>query len=94
MSDCVQLYLLKLMLPGFEGCGLPGYPRVMALYPPNLDGAPLFCRSVSDSLLPWAVKNYFSFSPYIGTVYNGYFSGYNWTYQNLAQVGASNPFNV
>jgi hypothetical protein len=41
MSDCVQLYLLKLMLPGFEGCGLPVYSRVMALYPPNLDG-PLF----------------------------------------------------
>jgi hypothetical protein len=94
MSDCVQLYLLKLMLPGFEGCGLPGYPRVMALYPPNLDGPPLFCRSVPDSLLPWAVKNYFSFSPYIGTVHNSSFSGYNWTYQNPAQVGASNPFNV
>ena len=40
MSDCVQLYLLKLMLPGFEGCGLPVYPRAMALYPPNLDGPP------------------------------------------------------
>jgi hypothetical protein len=41
MSDCVQLYLLKLMLPGFEGCGLPVYPRAMALYPPNLDGPPI-----------------------------------------------------
>jgi hypothetical protein len=40
------------------------------------------------------VKNYFSFFPYIGTVHNGSFSGYNWTYQNPAQVGASNPFNV
>jgi hypothetical protein len=40
MSDCVQLYLLKLMLPGFEGFGLPVYPRAMALYPPNLDGPP------------------------------------------------------
>ena len=40
MSDCVQLYLLKLMLPGFKGCGLPVYPRTMALYPPNLDGPP------------------------------------------------------
>jgi hypothetical protein len=38
MSDCVQLYLLKPMLPGFEGCGLPVYPRAIALYPPNLDG--------------------------------------------------------
>ncbi|EDL31941.1 mCG144846, partial [Mus musculus] len=94
MSDCVQLYLLKLMLPGFEGCCLPGYPRVMALYVPNLDGPPLFYRSVPDSLPPWEVKNYFSFSPYIGTVHNSSFSGYNWTYQNPAQVGASNPFNV
>lgn len=103
MSDCVQLYLLKLMLPGFEGCGLPVYPRAMALYPPNLDGPP-FCRSVGDSLPPWtgcqsrkvawAVKNYFSFFPYIGTVHNSSFSGYNWTYQNPAQVGASNSFNV
>ena len=41
MSDCVQLYLLKLILPEFEGCGLPVYSRVMTLYPPNLDG-PLF----------------------------------------------------
>ena len=40
------------------------------------------------------MKNYFSFSPYIGTVHNSSFSGYNWTYQNPAQVGASNPFNV
>ena len=56
MSDCVQLYLLKLMLPGFEGCGLPVYPRAMALYPPNLDGPPFsFCSSVPDSLPPWAV---------------------------------------
>ena len=30
----------------------------------------------------------------IGTVHNSSFSGYNWTYQNPAQVGASNPFNV
>ena len=67
--------------------------------------APLpFCRSVPDSLppwtgcqsrnVPWAVKNYFSFSPNIGTVHNSSFSGYNWTYQNPAQVGASDPFNV
>ena len=40
------------------------------------------------------MKNYFSFSSYIGTVHNSSFSGYNWTYQNPAQVGASNPFNV
>ena len=40
------------------------------------------------------MKNCFSFSPYIGTVHNSSFSGYNWTYQNPAQVGASNPFNV
>ena len=55
MSDCVQLYLLKLMLPGFEvwpasiskGNGtIPSQPR----------WAPLpFCRSVPDSLPPWAV---------------------------------------
>jgi hypothetical protein len=38
MSDCVQLYLLKIMVPGFEECGMPGYPRAMALYPPNLAG--------------------------------------------------------
>jgi len=55
---------------------------------------PPFCRSVPDSLPPWAVKNYFFFPPYIGTVHNSSFSGYNWTYQNPAQVGASNPFNV
>jgi hypothetical protein len=71
MSDYVQLYLLKLMLPWFEGCGLPVYPRAIALYPPNLDGI-LFWRSVRNSLppwtgcqsrkVPWAVKNYFSFS--------------------------------
>ena len=30
----------------------------------------------------------------IGTVHNSSFSGYNWTYENPAQVGASNPFNV
>lgn len=93
----------KLMLPGFKGCGLPVYPRAIALYPPNLDGT-LFCRSVRDSLtpwtgcqsrkVPWAVKNYFSFSPYIDTVHNSSFSGYNWAYQNPAQVGASNPLNV
>ena len=37
---CQLIVLLKLMLPGFEGCGLPVYPRAMALYPPNLDGPP------------------------------------------------------
>jgi hypothetical protein len=31
MSDCVQLYLLKLMIPGFEGCGLPVYQE----FPPE-----------------------------------------------------------
>jgi len=46
MSDCVQLYLLKLMLPGFEGCGLPVYPRAMVLYRPNLDGPPLLLVGV------------------------------------------------
>ena len=40
MSDCVQLYLLKLMLPGFEGCGLPVFPKAMIPYLPNLDGLP------------------------------------------------------
>jgi hypothetical protein len=40
------------------------------------------------------VKNYFSFSPYIATVHDSSFSWYNWTYQNPAQVGSSNPFNV
>jgi hypothetical protein len=63
-----------------------------------------FCKGTRDSLLPWtgchsrkaawAVKKYFTFSPYIGTVHNGSFSGYNWTYKNPAQVGASNLFNV
>jgi hypothetical protein len=62
-----------------------------------------FCRGVCDSHSPWtdcqsrkvawAVKNYFSFSAYIGTIHNSSFSGYNWTYQNPAQVGDSNPFN-
>jgi hypothetical protein len=32
------------------------------------------------------VKNYFSFSPYIDTVHNSFFSGYNWTYQNPDHV--------
>ena len=71
--------------------------------PPQPRWAP-FCKANHDSLLPWtgcqsrkaawAVKKYFTFSPYIGTVHNSSFSGYNWTYQNPAQVGASNPFNV
>jgi hypothetical protein len=50
--------------------------------------------SCQSRKVAWAVKNYFSFPPYIGTVHNSSFSGYNWTYQNPAQVGASNPFNV
>jgi hypothetical protein len=72
-------------------------------YTPPTRWAP-FRRGVRDSILPWtgcqsikvawAVKNYLSFSPYIGIVHNSSFSGYNWTYQNPAQVGASNPFNV
>jgi hypothetical protein len=53
MSNCVQLLirpqhgwicqlrvLLKLILPGLKGCGLPVYPRAMALYPLKLDGPP------------------------------------------------------
>lgn len=82
MSDCVQLYLLKLMLPGFEGCGLPVYPRAMALYPPNLDGSPfvgVFVIPFHLGKVVWAVK----------TVHDSSFSGYNRTYQNPAQVGAS-----
>lgn len=39
MSDCVQLYLLKLMLPGFEGCELP-VSKGNGTIPPNLDGPP------------------------------------------------------
>lgn len=100
---CKLRVLLKLMLPGFEESSLPVYSRAMALYPPQPRWVP-FCRGVRDSLPPWtgcqsrkvawAVKNYLSFSPYIGTVHNSSFSGYNWTYQNPAQVGASNPFIV
>jgi hypothetical protein len=37
---CQLRVLLKLMLPGFEGCSLLVYPKAMALYPPNLDGPP------------------------------------------------------
>ena len=71
--------------------------------PPQPRWAP-FCKGTHDSLPPWtgcqsrkaawAIKKYFTFSPYIGTVHNSSFSGYNWTYQNPAQVGASNPLNV
>lgn len=63
-----------------------------------------FCKGTHESLPPWtgcqarkaarAVTKYFTFSPYISTVHNGSFSGYNWTYQNPAQAVASNPFNV
>jgi hypothetical protein len=71
--------------------------------PPQPRWAP-FCKANHDSLLPWtgyqsrkaawAIKKYFTVFPYIGTVHNSSFLGYNWTYQNPAQVGASNPFNV
>lgn len=40
------------------------------------------------------MKKYFTFPPYISTGHNQTFSGFNWTYQNPAQRGASNPFNV
>jgi hypothetical protein len=40
------------------------------------------------------MKKYFTFSPYVSTSHNQMFSGFNWTYQNPAQRGASNPFNV
>ena len=99
---CQLRVLLKLMLFGFEGCSLP-VSKGNGTIPSQPRWAP-FCRGVRDSLPPWtgcqsrkvawAVKNYFSFSPYIGTVHNSSFSGYNWTYQNPAQVRASNPFNV
>jgi len=46
-----------------------------------------FCKGTRESLMPWtgcqarraawAVKKYFTFSPYISTVHNGSFSGYN-----------------
>ena len=64
----------------------------------------LFCRGIRDSLPPWtgcqsrkaawAIKKYFTFSPYISTNHNQTFSGFNWTYQNPAQRVASNSFNV
>jgi hypothetical protein len=42
----------------------------------------------------WAVKKYFTFSPYISITHNQTFAGYNWSYQSPAQQGANNPFNV
>ena len=78
-------------------------PKGNASIPPQPSWAP-FCRGVRDSFPPWtrcqsrkaawAVKNYFTFSPYVSTTYNQTFAGYNWTYQSPAQRGANNPFNV
>ena len=75
---------------------LLGVMMLPAVMTEDLRWAP-FCRGVHDFLPPWTgyqSRNYFSFSPYLGTVHNSSFSGYNWTYQNPAQVGASDPFNV
>ena len=82
---------------------LLGVMMLPAVMTEDLRWAP-FCRGIRDSLPPWtgcqsrkaawAVKKYFTFSPYISTSHNQTFSGFNWTYQNPAQRGASNPFNV
>lgn len=82
---------------------LLGVMMLPAVMTEDLQWAP-FCRGIRDSLPPWtscqsrkaawAVKKYFTFSLYISTSHNQTFSGFNWTYQNPAQRGASNPFNV
>jgi hypothetical protein len=56
------MYLLKLRLPGFEGCGLPVYPRAMAPYPPNLDG-PLF---VGVLVIPFHLGPAVNLEKYLG----------------------------
>ena len=78
-------------------------PKGNASIPPQPRWAP-FCRGIQDSLplwtgcqsqkAAWAVKTYFTFSPYISTMHNQTFAGYEWTYQSPAQRGANNPFNV
>ena len=70
---------------------------------PQTHWAP-FCRGIKDSLPPWtgcqsqkaawAVKKYFTFSPYISTMHSQAFAGNNWTYQSPAQRVANDPFNV
>ena len=78
-------------------------PKGNASIPPQPRWAP-FCRGIWDSLPPWtgcqfrkavwAVKKYFTFSPYISTTHNQMFAGYNMTYQIPAQQGVNDPFNV
>ena len=82
---------------------LLGVMMLPAVMTEDLRWAP-FCRGIRDLLPPctgcqsrkaaWAMKKYFTFSPYISTSHNQTFSGFNWMYQNPAQRGASNPFNV
>lgn len=63
-----------------------------------------FCTGRRDSALPpwtgcqsrgvrWAVKDHFTFSPNIGTLFNDTLPGYNWTFQNPAQAVVANPFD-
>ena len=86
-----------------QGVWPASIPRGNDSIPPQSQWAPI-CKSIRDLLPPWtgcqsrkaawAMKKYFTFSPYISTSHNQTFSGFNWTYQNPAQRGASNPFNV
>ena len=61
-----------------------------------------FAITTDDLMLPWtgcqarrsswAIKGYFSFSPYIGTTFNSSFVGYNFTFRDPSKADA-NPFD-